>query len=74
MSIGNVILHGIAMAGTWLTVSGVGGMLGNFTAMALRRSAEECAEWTRSVAPSDSPWRSARWSLCLLCDFHTPLS
>lgn len=45
MSIANVILHGVAMAGTWLTCSGFGGMVGNFAATVFRKSAEEKTEW-----------------------------
>jgi hypothetical protein len=41
----NVVLNGAAMAAVWLTGSGLGAMLGNFAAVALRKSAEERSNW-----------------------------
>ncbi len=46
MSFANLVLHGLAMAGAWVTVSSFGGMVGTFAATVLGRSAEECAEWS----------------------------
>ncbi len=41
MLFANVVLDGAAMVAVWLTTSGLGAMLGNFVAVAPRRSADE---------------------------------
>jgi hypothetical protein len=48
MPFGNVVLNGVAMAAIWLTVSGIGAMLGNFAAVVLGKSAEKRSHWTAS--------------------------
>ncbi|MCW2980000.1 MAG: hypothetical protein JWO14_1727 [Solirubrobacterales bacterium] len=45
MLFGNVVLNGAAMVAVWLTTPGLGAMLGNFAAVALRRSADERSDW-----------------------------
>jgi hypothetical protein len=45
MLFANVVLNGAAMAAVWLTTSGLGAMLGNLVAIALRRSAEVRSNW-----------------------------
>jgi hypothetical protein len=46
MPFGNVVLNGVAMAAVWLTVSGIGAMLGNFIAVVRRMPASERSDWT----------------------------
>jgi hypothetical protein len=45
MLFANAVLNGAAMVAVWLTTSALGAMLGNFAAVALRRSAEERSNW-----------------------------
>jgi hypothetical protein len=45
MLFANVVLNGAAVVAVWLATSGIGAMLGNFAAVALRRSAEERSDW-----------------------------
>ena len=45
MPFANVILNGVAMMAVWVTLSGFGAMIGNFAAIALRRSDEERSRW-----------------------------
>jgi hypothetical protein len=45
MLFANVVLNGAAVVVVWLATSGIGAMLGNFAAVARRRSAEERSDW-----------------------------
>lgn len=45
MPFANVVLNGVAMLAVWVTLSGFGVMLGNFAAIALRRSDQERSRW-----------------------------
>jgi len=41
----DIVLDGIKVLGVWLTAGGVGAMIGNFAAVAERKSKDERAHW-----------------------------